>query len=455
MEAKINIKTNEVELITYIGGDAYAAPIVLKSDGVAQNYLYLHRDYQGSILAITDATGTVVEKRLFDAWGEVIKVQDGAGNTLAGLTILDRGYTGHEHLQSIGIIHMNGRLYDPKLHRFLQPDNYVQDPFNTQNFNRYGYCWNNPLKYTDPSGEWIHLLIGAVVGGVINWAVNGCQFNAAGLGYFGTGAASGFVTALTGNPYLGAALLGVGNSVTTQLSTTGEVNFGQVTTSVCMSVAIAGIGAGISNAISPYMDKAVGQLVTNSILKESLTQSLTNSVGGFVIGAGVAGANGSSFNDAISSGWSSAKMGFAMGAISGVIKGYIDVKAKTVSSKDNATQTQAKPTTQKNTVAKYQPENGGAMGEWKTEMTTTGQMMDRYGDRFGTYTSPEGTPFEMRSLPNSTNRSEYLKFEVLKPFPVQKSFVAPAHYNPGGGVQYKLPINPMQLEFHGFIKFHN
>jgi hypothetical protein len=48
---------------------------------------------------------------------------------------------------------MNGRLYDPKLHRFLQPDNYVQDPSNTQNYNRYGYVLNNPLKYTDPSGE--------------------------------------------------------------------------------------------------------------------------------------------------------------------------------------------------------------------------------------------------------------------------------------------------------------
>ena len=49
---------------------------------------------------------------------------------------------------------MNGRLYDPALHRFLQPDNYVQDPFNTQNFNRYGYVLNNPLLYTDPTGEY-------------------------------------------------------------------------------------------------------------------------------------------------------------------------------------------------------------------------------------------------------------------------------------------------------------
>jgi RHS repeat-associated protein len=153
MEIKQNTTTGAVEFVTYIGGDGYSAPIVLKSDGETQNYLYLHRDYQGSILAITDATGAVLEKRLFDAWGNVAKVQDGAGNTLNGLTILDRGYTGHEHLQSVGLIHMNGRLYDAKLHRFLQPDNFVQDPTNTQNFNRYGYVLNNPLKYTDPSGE--------------------------------------------------------------------------------------------------------------------------------------------------------------------------------------------------------------------------------------------------------------------------------------------------------------
>lgn len=65
---------------------------------------------------------------------------------------------------------MNGRLYDPKLHRFLQPDNYVQDPFNTQNYNRYGYVLNNPLKYTDPTGEltWSDLFAAAaIVAGVI------------------------------------------------------------------------------------------------------------------------------------------------------------------------------------------------------------------------------------------------------------------------------------------------
>ncbi|TRX35949.1 RHS repeat-associated core domain-containing protein [Flavobacterium restrictum] len=158
MEIKENTKTGAIEFITYLGGDGYSAPVVYKktypSTGTPQEQiLYLHRDYQGSILAITNDVGLVLEKRLFDAWGNIAKVQDGAGNTLSGLTLLDRGYTGHEHLQSVGLIDMNARLYDPKLHRFLQPDNYVQDPSNTQNYNRYGYVLNNPLAYTDESGE--------------------------------------------------------------------------------------------------------------------------------------------------------------------------------------------------------------------------------------------------------------------------------------------------------------
>lgn len=168
MEVKINNYTNEVEFLTYIGGDAYSAPVILKSNGTTQNYLYLHRDYLGSIVAITNGSGNILEKRLFDAWGEVIKVQDGQGNVLNGFKVLDRGYTGHEHLQSVGLIHMNGRLYDPKLHRFLQPDNFIQDPYNTQNYNRYAYVLNNPLKYVDPSGEELlsftaAVLIGAAI----------------------------------------------------------------------------------------------------------------------------------------------------------------------------------------------------------------------------------------------------------------------------------------------------
>ena len=180
MEVKQDIVNNTNEFVIYIGGDGYTAPIILKSDGVTQNYFYLHRDYLGSIVAITNQNATAVEKRHFDAWGNIAKIQDEQGNILTSFRILDRGYTGHEHLQDINIIHMNGRLYDPVVHRFMQPDNFVQDPFNTQNFNRYSYVMNNPLKYTDVSGEfaWIPVIIGAVIGAYSGGVIaNGGQLN--------------------------------------------------------------------------------------------------------------------------------------------------------------------------------------------------------------------------------------------------------------------------------------
>lgn len=179
MEIKQTVGSG-VEIITYIGGDGYSAPVILKSDGTTQEYMYLHRDYLGSIIAVTNQAGNIVEKRLFDAWGKITRVQNGSGANLAKLTVIDRGYTGHEHLQGVGLIHMNARLYDPIVHRFLQPDNFIQDPYNTQNFNRYGYVLNNPLKFTDATGEfaWIPVIIGAVIGAYSGGVLaNGGEFN--------------------------------------------------------------------------------------------------------------------------------------------------------------------------------------------------------------------------------------------------------------------------------------
>ncbi len=123
---------------------------------------YLKKDYQGSILQLTDAEGTVQEHQSFDPWGMkrdhrtyAIDYQPGINGTNLSSGIMFRGYTGHEHLEWFGLINMNGRLYDPLLGRMLSPDNYVQDPISTQNFNRYSYVLNNPLKYVDPSGEFV------------------------------------------------------------------------------------------------------------------------------------------------------------------------------------------------------------------------------------------------------------------------------------------------------------
>ncbi|WP_159291864.1 RHS repeat-associated core domain-containing protein, partial [Tenacibaculum maritimum] len=157
MEISHDVASGDTSFVTFIGGDAYSAPVIWKSEntsqGVVSDFYYLHRDHMNSILLITDSDGNAKEKRHFDAWGNIVQLTDGNGNSLENFKILDRGYTGHEHLNSVGLIHMNGRLYNANLKRFLSPDNYIQDMTNTQNFNRYGYVLNNPLMYWDPSGE--------------------------------------------------------------------------------------------------------------------------------------------------------------------------------------------------------------------------------------------------------------------------------------------------------------
>jgi len=168
----------------------------------------------------------------------VLSITDGNGNKLDNL-LLDRGYTGHEHLASVGLIHCNGRLYDPALHRFLMPDNYIQDPFNTQNFNRYGYCLNNPLVYVDQDGEWVFLvaaLIGAYIGGVqANGTYNPFKWN-----YSNADTWMG----ITGGAIIGVASAGVGiavgEAVAAELAAVG-ISGG------IMGGAIAGVSGGIAS----------------------------------------------------------------------------------------------------------------------------------------------------------------------------------------------------------------
>jgi len=218
VEIKEDKTKGSIDFLFYLGGDPYSAPAVYNSNSEEGKLLFLHRDQLGSIIAITDLNGKLVEARHFDAWGKVLSITDGNGNKLENL-LLDRGYTGHEHLTSVGLIHMNGRLYDPALHRFLQPDNYVQDPFNTQNFNRYGYCLNNPLKYTDPNGEiiWAAVIVGAIIGATSyatsaamnnSWSWEKFAWSTLGGAVMGAIGGSSVATSLTGDSIVNGFITG-------------------------------------------------------------------------------------------------------------------------------------------------------------------------------------------------------------------------------------------------------
>jgi RHS repeat-associated protein len=153
--------------------------------------------------------------------------------------MLGRGYTGHEHLPMFGLINMNARLYDPVLGRFLSPDPYVQAPDLSQNFNRYAYCLNNPLLYTDPNGEFVWFipvaigaLIGISAGDQIGRANGATGWNLAGyiLGGAIVGGASGYVGGVIASsaiPFantLGIAGASLVNSVGTNIYTGGQTD---------------------------------------------------------------------------------------------------------------------------------------------------------------------------------------------------------------------------------------
>ena len=117
---------------------------------------YLHKDHLGSVDVVTDANGAVLERLSFDPWGKRRQI-DWTQFTQANpynfqLASVNRGYTGHEQLDPVGLVHMNGRVYDPEIGRFLSADPFVQDATNSQAFNAYAYVQNNPLSLTDPSG---------------------------------------------------------------------------------------------------------------------------------------------------------------------------------------------------------------------------------------------------------------------------------------------------------------
>jgi len=142
-----------IEQRVYISSPYGQVAMHLKnSTGSNTGLYYTHSDHLGSVLALTNENGVVVEEHSYEAWGQHRNPTTWAIAPPSAGCIYTRGFTNHEHLYGVNLINMNGRIYDPAIGMFLSPDPILQDPGNTQNYNRYSYVLNNPLKYTDPTG---------------------------------------------------------------------------------------------------------------------------------------------------------------------------------------------------------------------------------------------------------------------------------------------------------------
>ena len=185
----------ETNVYTYLEGPM-GVFAVFRTDSKGNNAIsYIHKDNLESWNLITDEKAKITQRTSYDAWGNLRDDKTWAGDYHGDL-LCDRGFTGHEHVLNFGIINMNGRAYDPMLSMMMSPDSYLQNPDFSQNYNCYSYCFNNPLTYCDPSGEWVEWLMYGLFNGAVNVLCNREDIDtfAEGLLSFGAGFINGCLT---------------------------------------------------------------------------------------------------------------------------------------------------------------------------------------------------------------------------------------------------------------------
>gem|GEM_PF-4318717 len=390
----------------YLGGDAYSAPMVMaNTDGNGWYCYNIGRDCLGSVTQIATENGSLVSEYSYDPWG-----------------------------------------------RLLSPDPYVQDPDFSQNYNRYSYALNNPLKYTDESGEYTGLddIFAALIGGSINWVTNGCKFTWEGLAYFGVGAA-GSVACLYVSPVAITGGVAAANSIIRQgQGEDGEwsmqnVNPGEVLMDGAMGSATSYFGKKVSSLLSNSLGKITSK-IPGKAWEGLVNRGLTGAGTGFVMGSGISAMNqygqyletGEYDWDAV---WVGGKRATLIGMVSGGISGMAEgiIKAR----KDYKSPWNGRD---------WYPSNLGFDGPAETSILQPG-IYDRYGGSNGSFLAPEGTLFEQRSIPAYKNDiSIYTRYMVVKPIPnVKVGTTAPWFGYSGGGTQYYLPYSIQHYIDNGFI----
>ncbi|TXI44940.1 MAG: hypothetical protein E6Q50_17235, partial [Lysobacter sp.] len=145
------IDTNETKV--YVGDYA-----VITNGSAGRKVEYLLKDRLGSVDAVASSAGAITETRGYDAFGKPRSGTwaDLTPPKLGSTNVTPKGFTQHEHMNQLELIHMNGRVFDYNVGRFTGVDPVIQFPLNSQSLNPYSYILNNPLSGTDPTGYTIN-----------------------------------------------------------------------------------------------------------------------------------------------------------------------------------------------------------------------------------------------------------------------------------------------------------
>ena len=150
---------------------------VAMADGNNNFYYYIY-NVQGDVIALADAsTGKLVVTYTYDAWGKLIELKDTTANSVG--TQNPFRYRGYYYDTETGLYYLQSRYYDPEVGRFINADAFAStDISGVLSTNMFAYCENRPTIGSDPTGEWVHLAIGAAVG-VASLYISDVLFNLA------------------------------------------------------------------------------------------------------------------------------------------------------------------------------------------------------------------------------------------------------------------------------------
>jgi len=333
------------EVKRYVGGF-----LVVSTMGAAPpSFRYLLRDILGSVDVITDAGGNALQRMSFDAHGSRRNADPIGAANLWGLlssaqaagfnsTTTTRGFTGHEQLDQTGLVHMNGRIYDPEIGRFIQADPMVE-PNATQGLNRYTYVLNNPLSATDPSGYLTFRQVLGIAIAVVAACYGQYYFakdmlavsfavSVAG-GFTASYVATGSVEAGLWGPFSAAVFWGIGTGFSKSVASPveGSGNFVQATFSrvgtgnvgakVAAHAAAGGVmselqggkfghgfvSAGVTEVLSPVIGQAGGAgpkgVATRAALSAALGGTVSKITGGNFANGAATSAFQSLFNEGV------------------------------------------------------------------------------------------------------------------------------------------------------------
>ena len=333
-----DISTSSTKELHYIDSPAGLIAIVVRENG-SDTYHYVYTDHLGSILTTTTSAGAVetATEQNFDAWG---RRRNPSTWAYTGVTSppdwLYRGYTGHEHLDPFVLINMNGRIYDPVVGRVLSPDNFVQDPFSTQGFNRYAYGFNNPLKYTDPDGQFIHIIVGGIIGGLINGIIHIDRPGGFWKG-FAIGAVAGGLVAATGGAAAVAAstgsFAGAFSAAAVSSATSGAIG-GAIAAAAGTVVGSPVLGLGNKAVFGdPYSLKQYGKDVLFAGLTGGVASGIGSALGGknFWTGKATPGTSTFAMPDKALFRWRDSRVGKVTAEdLTGTFEDFIDDKGNLI-----------------------------------------------------------------------------------------------------------------------------